>query len=51
LAEEASAEEAAYRKGAEDMRKAILMDFEGLWDRAECKCYRCLRSVITEVEW
>jgi hypothetical protein len=41
-------EETAYRQGAEDMRKAILMEFDHLWDRDECTCYRCLKAVITD---
>jgi hypothetical protein len=51
LAEKPSAEEQAYRKGAEDMRKAILEGFELLFSDDVCRCYRCLKAVITEVEW
>lgn len=43
--------EAAYREGAEAMRKAILEGFEGLFEEDQCRCYRCLKAVITDPEW
>jgi hypothetical protein len=51
LTEEPSAEDKAYRLGAEAMRQTILEGFEALFDDEVCRCYRCLRAVITEVEW
>lgn len=44
-------EDIAYRKGAEKMRKAILVDLETLWAGGECTCQGCVRELIEGVEW
>lgn len=51
MTEEASAEDKAYRLGAENMRSVILEQFEALFTEDTCRCYRCLKAAITEVMW